>query len=321
MEDLRIELRGHLKARRVPLQALRPTLALDGAAWLNSLSGADPSVRLLGGLPPSLESKACEFVRRLKELGPKPIFMFDGLSLIQESTAQSLAKRQQTLREIWENLEDSRAVRPLLRVQAYSEDYSPELIGQLKAAGAECLRAPYKAAMQLAYLSANGMVGAVYGDLDLLMYDCKRIVVEFDLEHGEALMVDSSTVALTDLGLSKERLMEMFILKGYLIGKEIIREEAKRLVELLRGGREGYSFLPPGESIAKLYESARTFLKSQIVTKPDKPETLPLHPQTKLEASIGLHFQHEVYFAVTVTPLSFQLLSAIDLKQTLSIAA
>lgn len=311
MEDLRIELRGHIKPHRVPLQALRPTLALDGVAWLNTLCSADPSVRLLGGLPPNLEAKACEFVRTLKELGPKPIFLFDGLPFIQESTAQSLTKRQQTLKDIWEGLEDSRPVRPLLRIQAYSEDYCPELIAQLKAAGAECLRAPYKAAMQLAYLSANSMVGAVYGDLDLLMYDCKRIILEFDLEHKEAIIVDSSAVALTELGLSKERLMEMFILKGYLIGKEIIREEVKRLLELLRGGREGYSFLPLGESIAKLYESARVFLKSQIVSKPDKPETVPLHPQAKLDAAIGLHFQHEVYFAVSVTPLSFQLLSAV----------
>lgn len=308
MEELRAEVRRLLKPRQVQLQDLRPTVAFDGGVWLGRLGVSDPAMRVLGGLPPALEACLRQFVCKIKEWGPKPIFVFDGLPFLQEPSETALLRKAAKTKAIWIAQAQGRSDFSPPPGPAYSEDYSAEVFAILKSCGAECFRAPYKASMQLAYLSSHSLVGAVSGDLDLLAYDTKKVLLEVDVERGTALCVDSAAVS-ADLQLPREKWLQVMVLKGYITGRELVREESKQLLSDLRT-RNGFTFLTSSDSL-KLFELVENYAKSQIVIKPDKPETMPLHPQVKLEAAIGLRFNHEAYFAMTVAPLSFQLLSAL----------
>jgi len=283
-------------------------VAFDGGVWLSRLGVSDPAMRVLGGLPPALEACLRQFVGKIKEWGLKPIFVFDGLPFLQEPSESALFRKAAKTKAIWLALAQGRSDFSPPAGPAYSEDYSAEVFAILKSCGAECFRAPYKASMQLAYLSSHSLVGAVSGDVDLLAYDTKKVLLELDVERGTGLCVDSAAVS-ADLQLPREKLLQAMILKGYITGKELVREESKQLLSDLRT-RNGLTFLTSSDSV-KLFELAENYAKSQIVIKPDKPETMPLHPQVKLETAIGLRFDHEAYFAMTVAPLSFQLLSAI----------
>lgn len=308
MEELRAEVRRLLKPRQIQLHSLRPTIAFDGGVWLSRLGTSDPVMRVLGGLPAALEASIRQFVNKVKEWGPKPIFVFDGLPFLQEPSEAAMVRKETKTKAIWIAQAHGHSDMSLPAGPAYSEDNIAEIFAILKSCGAECFRAPYKASMQLAYLSSNSFVSAVSGDLDLLVYDSKKILLEVDVESGTAQCVDSTSVS-ADLQLTREKLLQLMILKGYITGRELVREESKQLLSEFRI-RNPITFLTSSDSL-KLFELVENYAKSQIIIKPDKPETMPLHPQVKLETAIGLRFDHEAYFAMTVAPLSFQLLSAI----------
>ena len=273
---------------------------------MNRLQAGDPAMRVLGGLAPSLEDSIRRFVGKLKDYGPKPVFIFDGLPFLQEPSDTSIARKESKIKSIWlAQVQNTQSLPPF---PAYSEDYSAELFAILKSCGAECFRAPYKASMQLAYLSAHSFVGAVCGDLDLLVYDTKRVVLEVDIDRGTALCVDSNSVT-AELQLTREKLLQLLILKGYITGRDLTREESKRLISDLRTGNIR-SYFTSSEQL-KVFELIESYARSQIIIKPDKPETMPLNPQSKLEAAIGLRFSHDAYFALAITPLSYQLLASI----------
>ncbi|KAJ1956852.1 hypothetical protein EC988_001135 [Linderina pennispora] len=206
------------------LSALNSTrLGIEGHNWLRLLlsdvRSGEPTA--IGGVPQALEnaiSKELEFYSRHKIT---PVFVFSGLAISRKDNRPNLRddRRSEQRNEAWAHYWKGHQEQAMygwstagIPAQA---DMVPYVMHVLQRLGAECMRAPYSAWAQLAYLVKHKTqpIHAVYSSTDIIMYDVDRVVTAINAAKGTFTWVLRDSL-LTNFNLPFEHLLDACVLAG-----------------------------------------------------------------------------------------------------------
>lgn len=289
-----------------PLENLKPTLAIDGEWLLESKLSIEQYYKLLGGKPLNLESALSEYLSPLISKNIKPVIVLQGISVSLKPQTK-LDKRRVPRAEMWEKLanSDKPGFEENLKKgkQVTWAGYS-EVVRSVRALGGEVFRAPYHQSAQLEYLSENNLVGGVMGPLDLLFSVPKQLVLSINKTEETYDYVDSNEV-LQSLGVTREKLVDAFVLKGYLFGMTLVDLPFEELVQRLQKS-DAASILDIKNK--KYFEDAKNFINAKISLA-----TPGLHfsQSPNLQNILKIRLPDKLYFALSVVPLSSQLFTTI----------
>lgn len=119
----------------------------------------------------------------------------------------------------------------------------------------DCPSCPYPAnRIQLVYLQQKGVVDAIYGDFELLLFDVDKMIVNLNLQSNKFSWVERARL-LRDEKITNEQLIDAMILTG----TQLCRPYPPL---------DGHSF-PEALSLMKRFGSVANMLKSQPDTHPD----------------------------------------------------
>ncbi|KAJ1951246.1 hypothetical protein FBU59_000273 [Linderina macrospora] len=206
------------------LSALSNTrLGIDGNNWLRLLltgvRSGEPTA--IGGVPQALEnavSKELEFYSKHKIT---PIFVFSGLAISRKENRPNLRddRRSEQRNDAWAHYWKSHHEQAMygwstagIPAQA---DMVPYVMHVLQRLGAECMRAPYSAWAQLAYLVKHKAqpIHAVYSSTDIIMYDVDRVVTAVNVSKGTFTWMVRDNL-LAHFNLPFEHLLDACVLAG-----------------------------------------------------------------------------------------------------------
>eukprot|EP01060_Flectonema_neradi_P035874 TRINITY_DN6715_c0_g1_i4.p1 TRINITY_DN6715_c0_g1~~TRINITY_DN6715_c0_g1_i4.p1 ORF type:complete len:730 (+),score=63.20 TRINITY_DN6715_c0_g1_i4:40-2229(+) len=183
LEDLSRFVSEEKLTRTAPLENLRGSrIAIDGQYWLKILAPKidEPFLAAIGGIPLTMGNVVRNELRKFKNAGIDPVFVFNGLpttltqspiQLVQNPFLHEIYDRRESA---WKAFHEKKPHRELFRgTTAHAAEFQHQLIRVLRSEDVEFFKAPYIAWAQMAYWSSkeDKSVHQAVGPLELIMFD------------------------------------------------------------------------------------------------------------------------------------------------------
>ena len=231
--DIRREILSYLHESKLvhtaQVSELRPIIAIDGEAYMQSLLHEDFYSQVLGGCNFTLKPHLTFALNKFKEKGITPVFIFNGVPLREETSG--IAKRYKRCQRLWDKLSKNQVVdieKLLIKQEVSSCENLREVFSIIRAEGGEVMKAPSYAGFQLAHLSKS--VAGVMGGVDLASFGLGKVVVGVDFEEGVYSYIVVSDV-LKELSLSSRQFTEILISKGFWTGRKLLKTPVLDLLQ------------------------------------------------------------------------------------------
>jgi hypothetical protein len=281
------------------LSELRPLVAVDGESYIQNMLQEDFYSQVLGGCNFTLKSHLTFALRKFKEKGITPVFIFNGIPLRTETAV--IAKRYKRSQKLWEKMSKHQGVdieKILIKQEVAGFENLREIYSIVRAEGGEVMKAPSYSGFQLAHLEKN--VAAVMGSVDLLCFGLGKIVLEVDFEGNSYSYILASDV-FRELKISQKRFSEILISKGLWTGKKLLKTP---VIELLQ---EGILQVPEKEQpeLEKFYN----LIDSEFYLSKDL-EKVHFKSLAEVQNLFPSKNQEHLFYALCLLPLSSSLLSA-----------
>lgn len=300
--DIRREILSYLHESKLvhtgQVSELRPLIAIDGEAYMQSLLHEDFYSQVLGGCNFTLKPHLTFALNKFKEKGITPVFIFNGVPLKAETSG--IAKRYKRCQRLWDKLSKNQVVdieKLLIKQDVSSCENLREIFSIIRNEGGEVMKAPSYAGFQLAHLDKS--VSAVMGGVDLISFGIGKVVVEIDFEEGVYKYLSASDV-LKELKLSSKQFTEVLISKGFWTGRKLVKTA---VLDLLQS---------PAVLVEKDQAEVEKFcslIDSEFYLSKDS-EKLHHKPHPEIQSLIPSKTPEHLYFALTLLPLSSSLVSA-----------
>ena len=194
MKDLIKHLDGGLQRRNIYEDCRGQTVAIDGHVWLHEFARRhavawhdEDWVPIVNGVT----QRAAHLLRA----GIRTVFVFDGAPApAKEATHDARTElRAKALENFFRNQDGDGPEVPLAAVTV-TWDLVSASIDALRATGFTYYVAPYEGDGQLAHLSLQGIVDAVFTvDTDLVVLGCRRTYLQVNYYNGSAMLADQTS--------------------------------------------------------------------------------------------------------------------------------
>ncbi|KAJ6243525.1 protein mkt1 [Anaeramoeba flamelloides] len=178
-----------LKGKRVGIQ---------GQYWITKIKINEPFQVATGGLPLTYKNITKKQIEQFKSYGITPVFVFGGLSTPKMNSGQAYIDRRLLDRsrgiieaEKGQLQNASRNLKSSCTFYGFEGGYKfqlfiTNLIEYLKELKVEVIRAPYLPEPQLTVFVdlENGFIDEVYAGQEYLLYNNKRVIINFDFNEG-----------------------------------------------------------------------------------------------------------------------------------------
>ena len=197
MKDLIKHLDGGLQERNIFVDCRGQTVAIDGHVWLHEFArrhavawGREDWVPIVD----AVTQRAAHLLRA----GIRTVFVFDGAPAPAKKATHDARteRRAKALENFFRNQDGDGPEVPHAAVSV-TWDLVSASIDALRAKGFTYYVAPYEGDGQLAHLSLQGIVDAVFTvDTDLVVLGCKRTYLKVNYYTGSALLADQDKLPL-----------------------------------------------------------------------------------------------------------------------------
>ncbi|ANB12230.1 Mkt1p [Sugiyamaella lignohabitans] len=200
------------------------TLAVDGEYFVSQVLGAknkedsslaggqgvrEPLVHAVGGFPSSLEERVSKFVKQLDSHKIEPLFVLNGLDLVQTRPSLSGKKKQADQRtnawNLYEKGQGEQAVLLFDEIDPFDLHLSGfglrKFINILISLGVKFIQAPYTASAQIGYLYQERYVDAVYGTSEAFLYQSIEKVIT-NISSDDTIQYVVKKTVMNELGFS-----------------------------------------------------------------------------------------------------------------------
>lgn len=182
---------GSRKRKRSEDNAM-PRAGIDASGWLYKIA------RGSGIVDKESIIKYCEKLSRLFTTnGIEPILVFDGESLGIKANGPAARRNKEQVQQRIERaarlaLQGKHAEAALWKGRAnhVSRETQRDVLQEMQRRGYRCVRAPYEADSQLAWMSLQGLVDVVVSeDSDMLAYGVSHLIVKLNVADGSAKLI------------------------------------------------------------------------------------------------------------------------------------